>query len=120
MRYNGLDLSYFAENLVLVERLISAELLDRGSFIKFLFQFGENWYFIKRHTTDMKQFTIEMLNSDGIWDFGEIFNIEGNINHTIKAEIFVNFNLWRDFDSIDESAREIIMSTVDCFKTMSA
>lgn len=86
MRYNGLDLSYFAENLILVERLISAELLDKGSFIKFLFQFGDNWYFIKRVTTDQKQFTIEMLNSDGIWDFSDIFNVEGNLNIYVKLK----------------------------------
>ena len=69
LRGNGFDLNVFSENLLLVERMISSELLHPGSFIKFLFKFDDDWYHIKRLNQDSKMFTIEPLFIDGFWDF---------------------------------------------------
>lgn len=74
LRYNGINLTYFAESLMLVERLISAELMNQGSFLKFIFQFGDIWYYIKRTSAEGKNFEMKELLTDGFWDFSnEVF-----------------------------------------------
>jgi hypothetical protein len=85
VRYNGIDINYFAEQMFLVERLISAELLSRGSFLKFIFQFGDYWYYIQRcNRTDERSFFLEPIIKDGFWDFSsEVFGQEGTKSSTI-------------------------------------